>query len=51
LAFRNDPELRSIEQFYEECKQQGLEFPPAESETTIKAAVPASVKFRLAFSN
>lgn len=42
LAFRNDPELKSIEQFYNECKQQGLEFPPAESESTIKAAVPST---------
>ncbi len=32
-----------MEQFYQECKQQGLEFPPAEPENIIKAAVPATV--------
>ncbi|CAM2716413.1 unnamed protein product [Rotaria socialis] len=42
LAFRDDPELIAVGQFYEECKQQGLEFPPAEPENIIKAAVPAT---------
>ncbi|CAF1408379.1 unnamed protein product [Rotaria sp. Silwood1] len=42
LAFRDDPDLITVEQFYQECKQQGLEFPPAEPENTIKAAVPAT---------
>ncbi|CAM4770075.1 unnamed protein product [Rotaria magnacalcarata] len=42
LAFRDDPELIVVGQFYEECKQQGLEFPPAEPENIIKAAVPAT---------
>jgi hypothetical protein len=40
LAFRDDPDLKNVEQFYQECKQQGLEFPPAEPENIIKAAVP-----------
>ncbi|CAF4245536.1 unnamed protein product [Rotaria sp. Silwood2] len=42
LAFRDDPDLINVEHFYEECKQQGLEFPPAEPENAIKAAVPAT---------
>jgi hypothetical protein len=35
--------LKNVEHFYQECKQQGLVFPPAESEDIIKAAVPATV--------
>ncbi|CAF1047400.1 unnamed protein product [Rotaria sordida] len=42
LAFHDDPDLINVEHFYEECKQQGLEFPPAEPENIIKAAVPAT---------
>jgi hypothetical protein len=42
LAFRDDPDLKNVEQFYQECKQQGFEFPPAEPENIIKAAVPAT---------
>ncbi|CAF4374450.1 unnamed protein product, partial [Adineta steineri] len=40
LAFRHDPDFRTVEHFYQECKQHGLVFPPAESETVIKTAVP-----------
>ncbi len=43
LAFRDDPDLKNVDQFYQECKQQGLPFPPAEPENIIKAAVPATV--------
>lgn len=43
LAFRDDPDLKNVEQFYQECQQQGLEFPPAEPVNIIKAAVPATV--------
>jgi hypothetical protein len=43
LAFRDDPDLKTVEQFYEECKQQGLEFPAAEPENIIKAAISATV--------
>jgi hypothetical protein len=42
LAFRGDPDLKNVEQFYQECQQQGFEFPPAEPENIIKAAVPAT---------
>ncbi|CAF0978869.1 unnamed protein product [Adineta steineri] len=42
LAFRDDPDLKQVEQFYQECKQQGLQFPPADPENIIKAAVPAT---------
>lgn len=45
LAFRDDPDLSAAGQFYQECKQQGLEFPPAEPENIIKAAVPATVNY------
>ena len=44
LAFHSDPDLKVVDQFYQECKQQGLVFPPAESETTIRAALSATVK-------
>lgn len=44
LAFHSDPDLKIVDQFYQECKQQGLVFPPAESETTIRAALSATVK-------
>ncbi|CAF3732398.1 unnamed protein product [Adineta steineri] len=40
LAFRHDPDFRTVEHFYQECKQHGLVFPPAESENVIKTAVP-----------
>ncbi len=43
LAFRQDPDLKNVEHFYQECKQQGLEFPPPESENLIQTAVPATV--------
>jgi hypothetical protein len=42
LAFRNDPDLKNVEQYYQECIQQGFQFPPADPENTIKAAVPAA---------
>jgi hypothetical protein len=42
LAFRQDPDLKTVEHFYQECKQQGLEFPPAESDAFIKTAVSAT---------
>jgi len=44
LAFRQDPDLKNVEHFYQECKQQGLQFPPAESENFVKTAVPATVR-------
>ena len=49
LAFRNDPDLKQVEHFYQECKQQGLSFPPADPENIIKAAVPATVSGSLCF--
>ncbi|CAF5195663.1 unnamed protein product, partial [Rotaria magnacalcarata] len=39
LAFRNDPDLKAVEHFYQECKQHGLQFPPAEPENVIKTAL------------
>ncbi|CAF0772326.1 unnamed protein product [Adineta ricciae] len=42
LAFHHDPDLRAVDHFYQDCKQQGLMFPPAEPENIIKAAVPAT---------
>jgi hypothetical protein len=35
--------LKNVEQYYQECIQQGFEFPPAEPENIIKAAVPPTV--------
>jgi hypothetical protein len=35
--------LKNVEHFYQECKQQGLVFPPAESENIIKTALPPTV--------
>ncbi len=49
LAFRDDPDLKNVEQFYQECQQQGLEFPPAEPENIIKAAVPPTVNENQSF--
>ncbi len=46
LAFRNDADLKNVEQYYQECIQQGFEFPPADPENTIKAAVPATVNIK-----
>ncbi len=43
LAFRQDPDLKHVEHFYQECKHQGLVFPPAESENLIKTAVSPTV--------
>ncbi|UJR37336.1 hypothetical protein I4U23_030044 [Adineta vaga] len=40
LAFRDDPDLKNVEQFYQECKQQGILFPPADPDNIIKTAVP-----------
>ncbi len=55
LAFRQDPDLKTVEHFYQECKQQGLEFPPAESDAFIKTAVSATVSeifiSKILFSN
>lgn len=44
MAFRDDPDLKNVEQFYQEFKQRGLEFPPAEPDSIVKAAVPATVR-------
>lgn len=49
VAFRDDPDLKNVEQVYQECKQQGLQFPPADPENIIKAAVPATVNCRNSF--
>jgi hypothetical protein len=35
--------LKHVEHFYQECKHQGLVFPPAESENLIKTAVSPTV--------
>jgi hypothetical protein len=43
LAFRQDPDLKNVEHFYQECKQQGLEFPPPDSENLIRTAVSPTV--------
>ena len=45
MAFHDDPDLKCVEQFYQECQQQGLQFPLPESEKTIKTAVPATVNY------
>ena len=45
LAFRHDPDLKTVEHFYDECIQQGLRFPPADSPQMIQAVVPPTVKF------
>lgn len=42
VAFRDDPDLKNVEQFYQECRQQGIEFPPAEPDSIIKAAVSST---------
>lgn len=42
VAFRDDPDLKNVEQFYQECRQQGIEFPPAEPDNIIKAAVSST---------
>ncbi|CAF1215541.1 unnamed protein product, partial [Didymodactylos carnosus] len=42
IAMRNDPDLKVVDLFYLECKQQGLEFPMAENESTAKAVIPAT---------
>lgn len=47
LAFRHDPDLKHVEQFYQECKEQGLQFPPPDPENIIKAAVPPTVSLSL----
>ena len=43
MAFRQDPDLKTVEHFYQECKQQGLEFPPPDSENAIRTSVPSTV--------
>lgn len=45
LAFRNDPDLKAVEHYYQECKQHGLQFPPAEPENAIKTSVTPTVNF------
>ncbi|CAF1111397.1 unnamed protein product [Didymodactylos carnosus] len=39
MAMRHDPDLKIVDQFYLECKQQGLEFPAAENESTVKNVI------------
>jgi hypothetical protein len=43
--------LKNVEQYYQECIQQGFQFPPADPENTIKAAVPAAVNRTSFFSS
>ena len=42
-AFRHDPDLKAVEHFYQECKQQGLQFPPPESDSSVRTSVPSTV--------